>query len=306
MVFSPIAHLASLLVLSATFSQLASAQSLRNSNFKDPKGEECTIIVQSQLRLDEDDGVESESFDCVLDAIDADGVDGHSVPIDVTKQQRKILKKLFKDGDIVSDESTLKMESGFKLSKNGVHIPKNKDKFNFGKKKGGKENARRLAVVTGVKPILVVRVTDSAGLVRSESASVISDDIFGTSGDTMTLKSQMYDCSFGQLDITAGLPANPDPNEVAPGVVEVDINVSFNNPRSTVRNAVTTAVQAKLGITLPGPYQQVMYVLEGCYQDCGWAAYAYVNSWMSVYQGNYYKMVGVQMHGKSTPDIFDS
>ena len=306
MVFSPIAHLAFLLVLSATFSQLASAQSLRNSIFKDPKAKECTIIVQLQLSLDEDDGVESESFDCVLDAIDADGVDGLNVPIDVTKQQRIILKRLFKSGNIVSDESTLKMEPGFKLSKYGVHIPANKDKFNFGKKKGGKGNTRRLAMVTGVKPILVVRVTDSAGLVSSESATLISDNIFGTSGDTMTLKSQMYDCSFGQLNITAGLPTNPDPNEVAPGVVEVDINISLNNRRSTIRNAVTTAVQAKLGTTLPGPYHQVMYVLEGCYQDCGWAAYAYVNSWNSVYQSNYYKMVGVQMHGKSTPGVFDS
>ena len=63
-------------------------------------------------------------------------------------------------------------------------------------------------------------------------------------------------------------------------------------------NAVTSAVYNDFGISLPGQYQQVMYVLEGCYQDCGWAAYAYVNSWLSVYQGAYYKYVGVQMHGK--------
>ena len=29
---------------------------------------------------------------------------------------------------------------------------------------------------------------------------------------------------------------------------------------------------------------------------CGWAAYAYVNSWMSVYQAHYYKLVGVTVH----------
>ena len=27
-----------------------------------------------------------------------------------------------------------------------------------------------------------------------------------------------------------------------------------------------------------------MFVLEKCYTGCGWAAYAYINSWMSVYQ----------------------
>jgi len=39
-----------------------------------------------------------------------------------------------------------------------------------------------------------------------------------------------------------------------------------------------------------------MYMLEGCYGNCGWAAYAYVDHWNSVYQGNYYYMTGVQMH----------
>ena len=32
------------------------------------------------------------------------------------------------------------------------------------------------------------------------------------------------------------------------------------------------ATQNKLGFALPGPFQNVMFVLEGCYKDCGWAA----------------------------------
>merc|ERR1719253_1280637 len=47
----------------------------------------------------------------------------------------------------------------------------------------------------GEKPILVVRVTDSGGLVRPESAAQISDDIFGTTGDPVNLKSQLGACS---------------------------------------------------------------------------------------------------------------
>jgi len=43
-----------------------------------------------------------------------------------------------------------------------------------------------------------------------------------------------------------------------------------------------------------------MYVLHSCIVGCGWAAYAGVNSWYSVYQGGYYKQVGVQMHGMKT------
>jgi hypothetical protein len=109
----------------------------------------------------------------------------------------------------------------------------------------------------------------------------------------------MYDCSFGQLNIVPGvLPNDSDVNVNSPGVIEVRIDVSLSNRRSKVRNAVRRAVENKYGIILPGPYQHVMFVLEGCYEDCGWAAYAYMNSWLTVYQGNSYKLVGVQMHGK--------
>jgi hypothetical protein len=89
-----------------------------------------------------------------------------------------------------------------------------------------------------------------------------------------------------------------DSNELAPGVVEVTIPISLtDNTDSAIRNAVTTALSTDLGIGVPGDYQQVMYALEGCYGNgCGYAAYAYVNSWNSVYVGNYYKAVGVQVH----------
>jgi hypothetical protein len=39
-----------------------------------------------------------------------------------------------------------------------------------------------------------------------------------------------------------------------------------------------------------------MYILEKCYLECGWAAYAYINSWNSVYQNWYYYATGVQVH----------
>jgi len=69
--------------------------------------------------------------------------------------------------------------------------------------------------------------------------------------------------------------------------VEVTIPISLTDSTDNdIRNAVTTALSTQLGISLPGDYQQVMYVIEDCYgDDCGWAAYAYVNSWNSVYAG---------------------
>ena len=113
----------------------------------------------------------------------------------------------------------------------------------------------------GTKPILVVKMTDSGLLARSASPKVIGDNVFATLHDYVNLASQMKACSFDQFNITSGNIT--DCNEAAPGVIEVDIPISLtNNTRSVIRTAVTTAVQAKIGITLPGPYEQVMYVLE--------------------------------------------
>ena len=69
-----------------------------------------------------------------------------------------------------------------------------------------------------------------------------------------------------------------------------------------MQNAVARAVQEHFGDEwlregLPGPYGHVMYMLEGCYgYDCGWAAYAYAESWLTVYQGRYYRDAAVQIH----------
>jgi hypothetical protein len=50
-------------------------------------------------------------------------------------------------------------------------------------------------------------------------------------------------------------------------------------------------------IALPGPYDHVMYILEKCYVDCTYAAYAYINGYLGVvYQGENYKYVGGLMH----------
>eukprot|EP00957_Ditylum_brightwellii_P206416 15348337-Ditylum_brightwellii.AAC.1 len=75
--------------------------------------------------------------------------------------------------------------------------------------------------------------------------------------------------------------------------IAIDIT---QNDRYTIHNAVTAEVNRLLGFSLPGPFEQVMYVIEKCYVGCGWAAYAYINSWMSVYQSNYYYQPGVQVH----------
>ena len=102
------------------------------------------------------------------------------------------------------------------------------------------------------------------------------------------------------------MPGLGDPNEVATGVIEVTIGISINGSSSAaIENAATTAVNAQLGITLPGPYDYVLFSLENCYgSSCGWAGYAYVDSWNSYYVTAYYGYPGVLLHEVSSVIIY--
>lgn len=280
---------------------LASAQksSLRSPRkLQEVKAPSCTVLLREDLLINPGSGKDDHAFECEMEAEDMHGVPNLSLPIKASDAQMKKLKALFKSSGHVSGESSLRIIGAVKNDAE-IFLPPGLEIAL--EKKPKQNNKRNLAVVTGDKPILVVKVTDSTGLARAESPAQIGDDVFGTNGDPVNLKSQLYGCSMGKLTVTEGdlsLPNGvPNGKGVAPGVMEVTISVSLEgNSRSTIRNAVTTAVQNAIGESLPGRYQQVMYVLQGCYLDCGWAAYAYINSWNSVYQGSYYKMTGVQVH----------
>ena len=253
----------------------------------------CVLQAVAMLHIPGEEPEESspeEMFECELDADDSNGISGIFLPLQGEPAQMQVLQDKFRNGELISGESTLDMPVSFSENSNGIEMPPGQlVKVNT----PAANQRRRKLSQTGDKPILVVKVTDVDGLARAESPAQISDDVFGTSGDPVNLKSQLYGCSMETLNV---IPGDGYGKESAPGVIEVTIDISLvGNDRYAVRNAVTAAVQAKLGFGLPGPYDQVMYVLEKCYTGCGWAAFAYINSWNSVYQDRYYKLTGVQV-----------
>ena len=154
---------------------------------------------------------------------------------------------------------------------------------------------RSLLRYSGTKTVLVVRVTapGEGGSVASDAATV-SNKFFGTSGDQETMMSQFASCSYGAFDVAYDQSYGGVLS--APGVLDVGIPISLDNPRTVIRQAMQRAAEDKLGIKLPGPFGHVLFVQGRCRQDCGWAAYAYVNSWLSVYQGDYFMYPAVSMH----------
>eukprot|EP00984_Skeletonema_dohrnii_P023114 scaffold12204_cov111-Skeletonema_dohrnii-CCMP3373.AAC.2 len=221
--------------------------------------------------------------DCTIMAVEALGLEEGEDPEMI----------LINNGEVTPGHHKLNI-AGAEIDDSAVHVPPGLDIASSVRQNVEKEGRRRLVDTIGNLNMLLVKVTDVGGLVYPDSATTMSDEVFGTGVDPVNLKSGLEECSWDKLTVVPGLS---DSNEVATGVIEVDIGISFtNNTRGTIRNAITTAVQTKLGHSLPGPYDYVLYSVQNCYVDCGWAAYAYINSWNSVYQGVYYKRPGVLIH----------
>ena len=169
-----------------------------------------------------------------------------------------------------------------------VHIRTDPDVLGGG---GG----RSLLRYSGTRPVLAVRVTaQGEGGSLAHDAAVVSNKLFGTSGDAETMASQFASCSYGNFNVA--IDESYGGRLSAPGVLDVEIPMSLDNTRSDIRKAMQRAAEEKLGVKLPGPFGHVLFVQGRCQQDCGWAAYAYVNSWLSVYQGDYFMYPAVTMH----------
>jgi hypothetical protein len=145
-----------------------------------------------------------------------------------------------------------------------------------------------MAVTTGTKEMVAVRVIASDATTTS-SESEISDAWFGTSGDAVNFKSQYEACSYNKIQID---PANT--TDVSNGVTTVTISNTVNGTANgVIRNAVTAA----LGSSFTSQFDHVMLCLPPGTSE-NWIAYAYVNSWLSVYNNEWCNYVSAQMHRK--------
>ncbi len=187
---------------------------------------------------------------------------------------------------------------------NDIRVPPNKEvefekRFKDDKEEKDKAAGRRLQGVHERK-VLVVRITATGSLLSSSptsSASQISSSIFRHDGDILNLVNQMAACSFGQLTFSP-LVAQGLPNANSPDRGVYDISSvypqSVGNTKSTtlLRNSVTGELaQALPDLGFPGCswctlqdalFDHIMYCMPPG-TDMGSIAYAFANSWLSVY-----------------------
>ena len=203
------------------------------------------------------------------------------------------LKDSFIDGFLTgrwkSGESTIMVE-GAVFSSDGnelllpsdITVESNKIKF-------GINDIKRVQGLqsTGNKSVLALRVAASGGSEKcTRSVNRISDDIFGTSNDPVNMKSQFSACSYDKLSFQ---PASG--NNISNGVGEVTVGTKATS--NNIENAVLNSGNNKYG-SMKDKFDYVMVCIPD--KKGSWVAYAYINSYLSVYRDKWCNMVSSQMH----------
>mmetsp|Transcript_31727 Transcript_31727/g.62883 ORF Transcript_31727/g.62883 Transcript_31727/m.62883 type:complete len:489 (+) Transcript_31727:161-1627(+) len=144
-------------------------------------------------------------------------------------------------------------------------------------------------VVTGDKITLVVRIKTNDSMPFA-STSQMRDYVFGTSSNPVNLKSQCTACSYNKLTIVPASGETPGGDTIEDGVVDLTLSMNSNGvDKSAVQNA---ALQALAGL---GSNNYIMLCIPpGTLGN--WLAYAYVGSFLSVYNKEWCGRVSAQMH----------
>jgi hypothetical protein len=249
----------------------------------------CTLLLRVSEFESKQDGAssrlleEDEKFEwfCELDQSDNNGKSGRIIPFSAEKNKKfKKNQKIPGGGQLESGVTTL---SGDITIKNGKAIINKNPKF--GRKENANKNGRHL-VTSGDKTVLVLRVVANDTTTTSSEAE-LADEIFGASGDPFNLKTGFSQCSYNQLTFE---PTPLVPNGVQTVTIAEDaIGMTMGN----VEDLVVTAATTLLG-NLPGQFDYVMICTPN--GATGGIAYAYMNSWLSVYNNQWCNYPSAQLH----------
>ena len=158
----------------------------------------------------------------------------------------------------------------------------------------GNQGIRRLGDATGTRSIVIFRVTFNDAS-PTNSAAEITDAFFGPGSNSM--KGRFAACSMNKLTFYPGTGKG-----FVKGVQE--LRITMNSVGSNVHdivNNITDAVTDKFGSNPRYTYDHVVYALpKGTTFNVGgsdrWLAFAYVNSYLSVYNDENIMYISNQVH----------
>jgi hypothetical protein len=149
---------------------------------------------------------------------------------------------------------------------------------------------RNLAAV--VRSVLVIRIVAKDAATPATEAE-LADKIFGARRDVFNLKSAMNQCSDGQMKVK---PLSTNKKIGSDGVYTVNLP-NTNVVGSIAANIVTAAITqatSDLGVAPSSLANHIMFCIPP--GTGAWVAYASVNHWQSVYNGDWCKSPSAAMH----------
>jgi hypothetical protein len=218
----------------------------------------------------------------------------------VNASDKSFLKEKFKNGGFKSGETELSFDDDATVDEDSAAII-SKTPPGLAKKKKKRGQQRKLAQVEGDVSVLVVRVIASDGA-TSSSQSALSDSVFGNNADgngadAVNLKSQYEDCSHNKLRFQEAPDRTGTSISIANGSTTVTVSTATTEGDGVMRNAITSELNTQFGVSSPTQLaKHVMYCLPS--GTMSGIAYAYINSWNSVYSNQWCTYVSAQMHGK--------
>jgi hypothetical protein len=145
----------------------------------------------------------------------------------------------------------------------------------------------------GTKTVLVIRV-DAQDSKTTATEAELADDVFGSSGDQLNLKSQYSACSDGKLTL---VPLKSNSIVGTDGVYTVKIpkfSVNGINDGALLAEVINKA-SSSLGARLDTIAAHVMVCLPPGTQG-NWIAYGFFNSYLTVYNDDWCRFPSAQMN----------
>mmetsp|Transcript_20344 Transcript_20344/g.30258 ORF Transcript_20344/g.30258 Transcript_20344/m.30258 type:complete len:824 (-) Transcript_20344:193-2664(-) len=210
--------------------------------------------------------------------------------------------------ELISGETELIVPLGATVDrgKGKLHMNKGKEETPELLNSLDSDERRNLNVVQGTRTVLIVRVVaydESTTRTMGELANSVFGADSGVAGadDEVNLRSQYLACSHGKLTFAPtserGLAASyyGEGSDISNGAVTVHVNTSIAEGDDAMRNDITDALNDMFGVSSPAVLaDHVMYCLPPGTMSA--IAYAYINSWNSIYNDNWCTYVSAQMH----------
>jgi len=212
----------------------------------------------------------------------------------------------YADNGLVTGKSFITLPIGTVFSRDGMadvfgEAPKT---LNYNERQRNRELANPFK---GYKSILAVRIIAADGETTIDE-TLLSNSIYGNDVDPVTLVSQIKACSHGKLNLIkasdrVGRSDVSGDVKISNGVVTVHLPlVSINEGHATMRNAVTRELNHIFDVTHPNELADYLFYClppgTTIYSRLGGSgiAYAYFNSWLSVFNDKWSTSVSLQMH----------